>query len=108
MDQIILLPKDELEDMIKKCMRQVIGEQERTNKPPHDHGNQFLDVKEAAAYLKVAISTLYALSATRRITSIKSHKKVLFLKTDLEQWLLSSRRLSTDQIEEKLIREGKL
>lgn len=60
-----------------------------------------LDVKEAAAHLKVLVLRLYTLSANRWITSIKSHKKVLFLKSDLEQWLLRNRRLSEKQIEVK-------
>lgn len=107
MNKLILLTEEELEDIIQKSMRVILSEQKQ-QEPKEASLPQFLDVTEAAKYVKLAKQTMYALSASNQIPHIKRHKRLVFLKTDLEQWLLEGRKFTDRQIREKLMREGKI
>jgi excisionase family DNA binding protein len=59
----------------------------------------FLDINEAANYLKIARQTLYGFTSQRLIPFIKKGKRIYFRKTDLENWLLSGRKATKSEIE---------
>lgn len=107
MSNLIITTKDELETLIQTSFRKVIREQ---IKEPQIHKKEdnLLNIKEAAKFLKMAEQTLYGYTSKNLIPFIKRSRKVLFVKTDLEAWLMEGRRLSVDQIKEKLIKERKL
>ena len=51
-----------------------------------DRGVKFLDVKEAAALLKISRRTLYSLVEQRRIPYRKAGRRVLFFESELIEW----------------------
>jgi excisionase family DNA binding protein len=50
-----------------------------------------LNVSEAAAFLKLQISTLYEKTATRLIPHFKRGNRLYFQRKDLEEWLREGR-----------------
>lgn len=59
------------------------NERNTTDKP--------LSLNEATHYLDISKATLYLLTSKREIPHLKRGQKLYFLKTDLDQWLLSHR-----------------
>lgn len=49
--------------------------------------DEVLNVKEAAAFMKCAVSTVYRDTALGIIPCIRKGTRVLFLKSDLLEWL---------------------
>lgn len=52
-----------------------------------------MNVKEAAAFLRCAVSTIYRETANGCIPCIRMGKRVLFLKSDLIEWLKTMRTM---------------
>ena len=59
-----------------------------------------LNLNEAASYLDVSQSHLYKLTSTKRIPHFcPNGKKLYFKRTELDEWLLSNRQTTSDEIE---------
>jgi excisionase family DNA binding protein len=88
MEKIILTTPSELEALIYGTVSKALTDQQDAliNSP-----TKLLSVSEAAQYLGIAIQTLYGFTSNRVIPFIKKGKKVQFLQSDLDQWLLSGR-----------------
>ena len=52
---------------------------------------EFMNVDDAALFLKRSKKTIYALVSHRKIPHIKQGRLLMFLKNDLKQWLLAHR-----------------
>lgn len=107
MNNLILTTQDELETLIQKSIRKVFNEQPK-EQPTLEPKDKFLNIKEAAQYLNLADQTLYGYTSKGLIPFIKRAKRVLFLKSDLENWLMQGRKMSIEEIKVKLIQEGKI
>ncbi len=107
MSDLIITTKDELENLIQQSVRKIFNEQpkEKVLQEPKD---QFLNIDEASVYLSLAKQTLYGYTSNGIIPFIKRAKRVLFLKSDLEKWLMEGRKLTIQETREKLMREGKI
>lgn len=57
---------------------------------------------EAATFTNLAKQTLYALVSQRRVPHFKRGKRLLFRLSDLEQWLLESKRKTIQEIKADL------
>ncbi len=92
---------EELEVKMKQWIREVLKEsgmgQPVSCKP--------MNAEQTAAYLNMAVGTLYKKTASCEIPHIKTGKQLLFHKTELDAWLESrKKRPSTKVIEENLQR----
>ena len=92
---------EELETKIKQWIREVLKEiginQSISSKP--------MNAEETAAYLDMAVGTLYKKTACCEIPHIKRGKALLFHKAELDAWLESRKRQPlTPVIEENLQR----
>ncbi len=47
---------------------------------------RFMDINEAAEFLRVSVKTLYGLVSQRRIPFRKAGRRVLFLEAELLEW----------------------
>ncbi len=84
MDEIILKKISKIEAMLKK--------QEASNK-------EVLSFTEAADYMDVSSSHLYKLTSADKIPCYKpSGKKLYFKRSELNEWILSSRHKSKQEI----------
>jgi len=61
---------------------------------------EVLNFNETAIYLEVSHSHLYKLTSTGVIPAYKPNgKKLYFNRKELDEWLLSNKQVSTDEIE---------
>lgn len=63
-------------------------------------GKDVLNLPEAAQYLDISQSHLYKLTSSKRIPHFcPQGKRLYFKRAELDQWLLSNRQVTTDDIE---------
>lgn len=64
--------------------------------------DDLLNVKEAAAFLKITEASLYTKVSRKEIPFSKPGKRLYFSKSELQDWISSSRHKTTDEIRSKL------
>lgn len=61
--------------------------------------NEFLDSKGAAAFLGISLNTLYKLSSSGKLpTYSPTGGKIYFIRSELEEWVLSGRKATIKNI----------
>lgn len=82
-------------DRIEKAIQNLnVGE-------PKAPVNELLDVEQVASYLKVTKSAIYKLTSTSEIPHYKNGKRLYFKKSDIDEWILSKRVKTNDDIEKE-------
>jgi len=66
------------------------------NKTPDDH---ILNVNEAGEFVGLKTPTVYSLVSQRKIPFSKNGKKLMFLKSELLQWVKDGRRATTVELD---------
>ncbi|PEM28981.1 helix-turn-helix domain-containing protein [Bacillus wiedmannii] len=79
LDQII---KESIREVIREEIRSALADLHQQSQP-----NKVLRVKEAAAYLNIAVCRVYELANHPQFPVIREGRKLLFLQKDLEVWL---------------------
>ena len=82
-NNIIIIEKNDLEILIQDVVKNALDK----SNSEQSFQNPFLDISEAADFLKMAKQTLYGLTSTRQIPFIKKGKKVYFNKSEIVAWL---------------------
>lgn len=59
---------------------------------------EILTLEEACTYLNLAKATLYGMTSRNEVPFLKKSRKVYFLQSDLEKYLLEGRRKTKDEI----------
>ena len=97
MNELILisLAMEEFELLIKKAIR------EEVKYYPSEQPEKFLNVEEAAIYLKISKSHLYKLTMNRRIPYYKPSKIILFKKSELDDWIKRFRVQTEEEIDKE-------
>lgn len=90
------LNENELRQLIKSCLEEVLGEMKLPTTPLTE--NAFLNLKEAAVFLKLAKQTLYGYTSKQLIPFIKKGKNLTFEKAKLEAWLMDGRKQTQSEI----------
>jgi excisionase family DNA binding protein len=67
-----------------------------------DAPNEILSIDEASLLTKLAKQTLYSLSSQRKIPAYKRGKRILFKRSELENWLLENRRKTVSEIQQEV------
>lgn len=98
MDEIILTKLNSIEKMLQ--------EQNMLKK-------EVLNFNEAAIYLEVSHSHLYKMTSTGVVPSYKPNgKKLYFSRMELDNWLLSNRQTSLEEIDQQaadyLVKKGRV
>ncbi|MEI7501532.1 MAG: helix-turn-helix domain-containing protein [Bacteroidota bacterium] len=98
-EQILFsLPLSRMEPILKGWVRDVLTGH-RATIIPNEKEEQFLDIKEAAKLLHLAVKSVYALVAKRKIPFMKREQKLYFLKSELSQWIKDGRMKTISEIE---------
>ncbi len=85
---LLSLNEAEFKAFLKEALTEILREvkhKAEANMP------DILNVSEAAAFLKLQISTLYEKTATRLIPHFKKGNRLYFYRKDLEDWLREGR-----------------
>jgi excisionase family DNA binding protein len=61
--------------------------------PPAGLSEPLLTADDAAALLRVRRSTVYELARTRRLPHVRVGRRILFVRSDLAEWVVASRVL---------------
>lgn len=72
---------------------EVMEEKEQVEEP--------MNIREAAAFLRCAVSTMYRDTAAGCIPCIRKGRRVLFLKSDLLEWLKKMRDVPAYMVVQK-------
>ncbi|MGZ4053669.1 MAG: helix-turn-helix domain-containing protein [Bacteroidia bacterium] len=86
MIKIIVTTKDELQEIIQESVKSALSEQHNLQQP--EETDKIMSLKEAAAFLNLAPQTVYGFTSKQQIPFIKKGKRLYFLKSKLEKWLL--------------------
>ncbi|MBZ8121433.1 helix-turn-helix domain-containing protein [Bacillus thuringiensis] len=87
-----------IEQIIKESIREVVREEIQAALAAFQQQaqpNKVMRVKEAAAYLNIAISRMYELANHPQFPVIRDGRKLLFLQKDLEAWLEAQKEESS-------------
>lgn len=60
-----------------------------------------LDIKEAATFTGFSVKHLYRLTSTKQIPHFKKNAKLLFKKTELENWLTEHKVLTAAEVNQR-------
>jgi excisionase family DNA binding protein len=99
MNDLIVISKDELGRMIRASLKEVLSEEKSRQPQTFD---KFLDLKEAAEFLKLKVTTIYGYTSQSQIPFIKRGKKLYFEKSKLEAWLKECKQESIAEIRKRL------
>ncbi len=86
MQDVFLIPvsKEELKEIIKDCVSDVLNKQLTI---PKEDADKLISIKEASEFLNLAPQTLYGFTSQNKIPFIKKGKKLYFNKIELISWL---------------------
>ncbi|MCX2741988.1 helix-turn-helix domain-containing protein [Pontibacter anaerobius] len=92
------LSHDELTELVLSCVQKALN----LAHPFQKSEENFLNLKQAAAFTLMPESTLYSYTSKRLIPHIKRGKRLLFKQSDLAQWLSDGKKKTIAEIEEEL------
>ncbi len=96
--------KEDLEAFGQKLLEQAIAIKNASS----PNAKEILNVAEAAALTGLARQTLYGMTSQRTIPFFKRGKRILFKRSELEQWLLENRQQTIAEINLNLKNSPKL
>lgn len=100
MEYVFQMTKDEFRTLLKESVLEVLSEVHKENP------DQLMNIQEAAAFLGLAVNTLYEKTSERLIPHYKQGKKVIFKKSELIGWIESGRIKTLNDIEAEAIRRS--
>jgi excisionase family DNA binding protein len=77
-------------------------EQAEANKPDEEQVPQILTMDDAVKFTHHAKPTLYSLTSKRLIPHFKRGKRILFKRTELEEWMLSEKKQTAKEYQQSL------
>lgn len=88
---------------LEQFAHQLIEQYKTANISTCETQGEVLSIEEAALFTRLAKQTLYSLSSQRKIPFYKRGKRVLFKRSELEQWLLENRRKPVSEIQQEIL-----
>ena len=82
------LNEEEFKDFLKQAISEVLNGQ---IKPIKENLPDILDIKQAAAYLKLKVNTIYEKTSLKLIPHFKKGGKLLFVREELLKWVQEGR-----------------
>ena len=106
MSKMIITTPEELQELIQEAVQAAFRDQGQAVTSNADT-RKYLTIDEAAAYLNLAKQTVYGFTSTRAIPFIKRAKRLLFVKSDLDEWLAEGKKRSVRQMQVSIAETGK-
>lgn len=98
MNEVVLLnmSRVEIEETVARVVRAEV--EKALTRLSSRQPKEYLSPDEVCAQYNLSKSTLYKLTASRALASIKSGKRLLVSRTDLENYMQAHRRLSLEEL----------
>jgi len=90
------LTEEEFKLFLKQALSEIIGEEFNPSKP---NIPDILDVKQAADFLRLKITTLYEKTSEKTIPHFKKGNKLYFNKPELQDWVQSGKVKTNDELQ---------
>ena len=94
MSKLVLIESDELQNLIASTLKIVLKEILQKTKQQEE----ILTIDQACEILHLARPTIYTMTSKRRIPHMKTGKRLLFRRSDLESWLSNNKKESVDEL----------
>lgn len=91
---VIVVSPPDLENIVEAVVRKVLREQTSFSAP----AEAFLTLEQAATFLRMSKSALYAHTSQRKVPHIKRGRKLFFRLPELEAWILEGRKKTREEI----------
>lgn len=89
---------NDLPEAISEVLKRISRIEEIITAPsPPEQGEELLNAQQAADLLQITLPTLYNKVAKREIPHIKKHKRLMFYRSELMDYLNSGRRKTSQQ-----------
>ena len=100
MAKLILITPEELQQLLLDSFEVAFHKQNATSALSTEaiSKSKYLTIDEAAAYVHLSKSTIYGLTSARTIPFIKRGKGLLFIKSELDEWMLQGKKKSRSQM----------
>ena len=95
MDQLFIIKLEELAALVEQSVRKVFNENSGNTTETE---KEIMNAKEAAKFLSISLSTLYAKTSQRLIPHTKQGG-LYFKRTELIGWLAQSKKLTREEVE---------
>lgn len=90
------LSEEEFKIFLKQALTDILGEQLTQNKT---HVPSILDVKQAAEFLRLKITTLYEKTSQKMIPHFKKGNKLYFNRDELQLWVQQGKVKTSDELQ---------
>jgi len=92
---------NDLPEAISEVLKRISRIEEIISVPAvSEQGDELLNAKQAAEFLQIAMPTLYTKVSKREIPHLKKHKRLVFHRSELMEYLNSGRRKTGKQQED--------
>jgi len=92
---IVNYSEAEFKAMLKEALREIMQEMKPTGKTVAE----IFDVKQAAQFLRLQVTTLYEKTSRKLIPHFKKGNKLLFKREELEAWVSEGKVKSAEETE---------
>jgi excisionase family DNA binding protein len=90
------LSEEDFKVFLKQALTEILGTNTSTSKPDLP---DVLDVKQAADFLRLKVSTLYEKTSQKNIPHFKKGNKLYFEKSELQKWVQEGKVKTTYEIQ---------
>lgn len=90
------LTETEFKDFLKQALKEILAEQTINTQPALP---EILDIKQAADFLKLKVTTLYEKTSQKEVPHFKKGNKLYFNRGALTEWVSSGRIKTNQEIE---------
>ncbi len=97
MNRVVVMSEADVESLLDRVVRQVLNQRGI----PEEFSTEYLDIGQAAKFLRMSESSLYTHTSQRRVPFIKRGRRLHFKKSDLLVWLDEGRKKTCDEIAEE-------
>lgn len=95
MEKIILTTQQELTELVSESVQNALERQKEVEETKREKDDPLFNLDEAKEYLKLTKATLYGYTSKGIVPHFKQGKRLLFRKSQLDNWLLSKQRGSS-------------
>lgn len=95
MNKVIVMSEADVESLLDRVVRTALNQRGSSVENPLA---EYLDIGQAAKFLRMSESALYTYTSQRRVPFIKRGRRLHFKKSELQAWLDTGRKKTRDEI----------
>jgi excisionase family DNA binding protein len=94
------LGEEEFKSFLKEALKEILDE---NNHPSAPKQPEILDIRQAAEYLKLKVTTLYEKTSQRLIPHFKKGKRLYFHLSELQDWVKEGKIKTRQELQNESI-----